>query len=132
MKTKISVLRIATAVVLIVSLAANVYFLLPPNRRPRSITSPPDSYRHLKCVYPMKGLSNTDVLEILAVFDSLDKKESWNQRIRGIILFDDTHVVIETGFQEHPLSGGGRFWGFIKTANGWIYDTSTKSHVWIS
>jgi hypothetical protein len=130
---KIALRGALVAIALAASAGANVYLLVLARQymhaagRPRTFC-----YQDLDFNYPINGLTAEDARQILAVFDSLEKTEASDSRILAITVHDDTHIVIETGVVRGPLNGGGRFFGFIKTAKGWVYDPKTETCCWVS
>jgi hypothetical protein len=133
MNMKISTRGALVTIALDTSVAANLYQFHELLRCMRAAERPRTfCYHDLDFNYPIDGLTPEDARQILTVFDSLEKKEPFNARILAITVHDNTHVVIETGFMKGPLSGGGRFFGFIKTEKGWVYDPKTKTSVWVS
>ena len=133
MNMKITMRSALVIVTLVTFIGANVYLCVKARQymhaadRPRTFCC-----QNLDFTYPINGLTPEDTRQILAVFDSLEKRAPYNSRILSITVHDDSHVVIETGFVKGPLNGGGRFYGFIKTPNGWIYDPKTETCVWVS
>lgn len=122
-----------TTLALFASIGANVYLFVRLGQCMRAAERPRSfCYQNLDFAYPINGLTPDDTRQILTVFASLEKRESFDARILSITVHDDTHVVIETGFLKGPLNGGGRFFGFVKTPDGWVYDPKTDTCVWVS
>ena len=90
-------------------------------------------FRDIEVIYPVNGLANTDISNIISAFEAtgLHTADSPGGILSLEVLHDD-YVIVETGFAKHPLHGGGKTLGFIRTPNGWIFDEKTRSLGWVS
>ena len=70
--------------------------------------------------------------EILSQMPNFPKDKPDESGILFVEVCDDTHVSIQAGQVEGPLSGGGRNLGFIKTRNGWKFDQRSRNASWCS
>lgn len=85
-----------------------------------------------KMKLPVNGITSKDVAEILSQLPDFLKDKPDESGILEIQVCDDSHVIIQTGQMKGPLSGGGRYLGFIKTPGGWRFDPKSKNGIWVS
>ena len=122
---------IALAVVVVISLCANIYQFTKLNRyADRYEAGLMKYYEDWVPAYPVDGLSIADLSTICAAID-MNESDPQNRRILNVDMMDNKHVVIQTGIMKGGLWGGGRIFQFRKDENGWVIEPDKTSH-WIS
>ena len=92
-----------------------------------------DHYPYIKAQFPINGLTNTDLSDILNTLDSTGLLRAHSGKgILSIESPNDDYVLIEIGFIEGGLDGTGNTFGFIRTPQGWIFDETTMHYGWES
>ena len=122
---------IALAVVVVISLCANIYQFTKLNRyADRYEAGLMKYYEEWVPTYPVDGLSIADLFTICAAID-MNEADPQNRRILNVDMMDNKHVVIQTGIMKGGLWGGGRIFQFRKDENGWVIEPD-KTSQWIS
>ena len=85
----------------------------------------------IRVQYPIPGLSDSDLRDILSIFYSLPPEEQ-DGGILQIMTYGRDHVIIQTGTIQGPLSGGGRFHVFTRSEDGWIHNKELSKTIWVS
>ena len=92
-----------------------------------------DHYPYIEPKFPINGLTNTDISNILKTLDSTGLLRAHSGKgILSIELPNDDYVRIEIGFIKGGLDGTGNTFGFIRTPQGWLFDETTKHYGWES
>jgi hypothetical protein len=85
----------------------------------------------IRVQYPIPGLSDRDLRDILSTFKALPPEEQGGG-ILQIMTYGGNNVVVQTGTIQGPLSGRGRFHVFTRSNDGWIHNKRLSTTSWIS
>ena len=92
-----------------------------------------DHHPYIEPIFPVNGLTNTDISDILRTLDSTGLLRAHSGKgIISIEAANNDYVLIGSGFIKGGLDGTGNTFGFIRTPQGWIFDETTKHYGWES
>jgi hypothetical protein len=92
-------------------------------------------FGEMKVKYPINGIKENDVIDILNVLKTIEEYQQEINSTHGILsieVYNNDYIIVEIGFAKGPCHGGGKYFGFIRSSNGWIFDERTRNFVWVS
>lgn len=120
------------AILLTLSIGVNVWLHHEVRRyEGRQPFLPLHQLEEIRVHYPILGLSDKDLTDILTIFQSLPAEEQ-DGGILQLMKYGGDHVIIQTGAIQGPLSGGGRFHVFTRSEDGWIHNETLSKTGWVS